>query len=200
MSEIPVAGAREERTLALGDHSYRIRAATIYDRALVRRGVRERGGYQVTVEDLRGAFRAVAGEIAAQTDEEAALQSLKALDDLEALEAEDDRVLGPGPERDALDEKLAAARVKTALVEQVLKDQSPDYRHLSAAYDYYNEVSAIEAVRVMLCEFTAGDVVYRAGPHGLDIHDLDAIPDEHFPIVARTATAMLRPSRETAKK
>jgi hypothetical protein len=196
MSEA-VTSARDERALEIGRRIYRMRPATILDKARIRRRVAEAGAQEVASADLRAMLSGLARQVASRSAEPAVHDIANAVEELEQAEDVLSRMIGPGPEADAAEAAVAAAGRRVAGLDMAMRSSSEAYRALAAAAEFYREVLMIETVRALT--IAIGEDA-AASAEGLSDAQLDTIPDSDWPRLSALAAALLGVGRETEKK
>lgn len=196
--------------LTIGARTYLFRAPTVYDlptvrRFLTRRGIRRPAQHEVEVAALAGITEL--GE--AVGDPAEGYRQREVMEEWHRLlvPTDEDEIDEPDFEARAAEvARLEADRLEAqrAILPQVLAIQAtlerhwPPYRELLADRRYWDEISNIEIVRLLLVQIDEAEV--RRDKDGLMLDaDYQALPEDHRPQLAAFALRLLHPT-ETQRK
>lgn len=196
--------------LSLGGVKYEFRTPTVYDkpkmrRLLTRQGVRRPLPNELRVAAIAGIAQmaATVGDAEAGEDQIALIDEwyklLPATDEQDVDEADMDKRAAIVAEREATRKaRIKAIYPDVAAIEANLERHHPPYRELIADGNYWDDISRIDSVRLLLDRID-GQQLPRDGDELVDAAVYQAIPDPHRVDLATFAFALLAPSEAQRK-
>jgi hypothetical protein len=163
-----VTSVKDVHPLELDGHNYRFRSPTVYDpararRILTRQGVRRPAQAELQHAALAGisALAEATGEAAEGVRQRALMEEWYGLlEPIREDDIDDPDLMTRGEERLETErrERIAALYAEAAAVEANLERHWPAYRELLADRNYWDDLSRIEVVRLLLTDIDGAPV------------------------------------------